>query len=134
MYQTKPYEETLKVWRDSTDSSNQNLQTKFNVENDLSSLFSAVGKFYVKFDSDGFGTSTGFALGYTFDCPAIAISNIMRVTKGSLSSRYGAKFSLGCVSSYAWENEEFDGKAEVEMECLFGGKWNTRSIPKCQSK
>ncbi|CAD5124522.1 DgyrCDS12800 [Dimorphilus gyrociliatus] len=132
LYQIAPYSETLNVWRESTDDSNQNLETQFKTKNDLKTLFASNGKFFIRFKSDGFGTSSGFSLAYTVNCPSLSIVGGLRVL-GTYNTRFGSKFSLKCASSYSWANEEFDGLDEVNMECLVGGKWNVRSFPICQN-
>ena len=69
-------------------------------------------------------------------CPTLDFGVRSLVVSGSKSTQFGSKFSVGCQTGYYFAMEEYanvtGGQQEpVEVECLLGGKWNIKRIPKC---
>ncbi|GFR99349.1 sushi, von Willebrand factor type A, EGF and pentraxin domain-containing protein 1-like [Elysia marginata] len=97
------------------------------------------GFFSLRLETDALENARGFLATYSIGCPDPVFNSDTLVQPAQSNYNYGNVLTVSCGAGFVFDSEEFydiipggsQSKASVQIECLFGGSWNVRTIPNC---
>ncbi|XP_013405828.1 uncharacterized protein LOC106170487 [Lingula anatina] len=100
-----------------------------------STVHSSSGAMFIELTTSAVIAMKGFMARFSIDCPQELIqfnswTNIQ--PSNALSTMYTANFNVSCMHGYDFENQEYNQQESVNMQCLYGGKWNILRKPVCK--
>ncbi|XP_041364262.1 uncharacterized protein LOC121379679 [Gigantopelta aegis] len=99
------------------------------------------GIFYLEFKTDAIITEKGFSIKYSKDCKNPNFNSHTLLSPTNANWWYGSSFDVRCETGYHFTSKEFQNTtvtdkfvslSVVNMQCLYGGKWNRRTLPICE--
>ncbi|GFO38964.1 fibropellin-1 [Plakobranchus ocellatus] len=107
------------------------------------SILAPDGRLTLRFETDAINNAPGFRATFSIGCPDPRFNPDTLVQPSLITYSYGDTVTVSCAAGFVFDSEEFyedtpggdsQSKASVQIECLFGGSWNVRTIPNCISK
>ncbi|KAK3789280.1 hypothetical protein RRG08_001670 [Elysia crispata] len=97
------------------------------------------GTFTLRLETDALNDARGFQVTYSVGCPDPGFTSDTIVQPALSSYSYGDILTVSCGVGFVFDSQEFyeiipggsQSRASVQLECLYGGSWNVRTIPNC---